>query len=35
MSDLKKGYHHLDIDSEYYTYLGFSWGKGEIKNTSF
>ena len=29
--DLKKGYHHVDIDPEYYTYLGFSWGEGKNK----
>ncbi|GLC53133.1 hypothetical protein PLESTB_000711700 [Pleodorina starrii] len=24
--DLKSGYHHVDIDSNYWTYLGFQWG---------
>ena len=27
--DLKSGYHHIDINSEFVQYLGFSWGEGE------
>ena len=28
--DLKSGYHHLDIFSEQWQYLGFAWSDGPI-----
>ena len=29
--DLKSGYHHVDINSEFWTYLGFSWSSGSSR----
>lgn len=29
--DLKKGYHHVDIDVEHQLYLGFSWNVNNVK----
>ena len=29
--DLKSGYHHVDINGVFWTYLGFSWGSGSSR----
>ena len=30
-SDLKSGYHHIDIYQPHWKYLGFAWGEGETQ----